>query len=82
VASSLRHPPQVEREQPLQNLLVAEVGRPAVGGGDGSVEAAVGQGEPGGTLVVQVRERALLEFAGGVFVAGDQRGWRTVPMEL
>jgi hypothetical protein len=32
----------VELEQPFQDLLVGEVGGPAVGGGDGGVEVAVG----------------------------------------
>jgi hypothetical protein len=34
----------------------------------------VGEGEPGGVLVVEVGEGAFLEFAGGVFVLGDEAG--------
>jgi hypothetical protein len=44
----------VEFEQPLQDGVVAEIGGPAVGGGDGGVEVAVGVVEPGGALVVEV----------------------------
>jgi hypothetical protein len=60
-----RGPLQVESQQLLEALLVAEVGGPAIGGGDGGIEALMGQVQPGGTLVVKVGEGAflLLEFA-------------------
>ena len=58
----------VQSEQPLQNLLVAQVRRPAVGGSHGGVEIAVGVVEPGHVsslpLVVEIGERALLEDGG------------------
>ena len=49
----------VEGEEMGEYLLGGEVGGPAVGGEDGFVEGAVGVGEPGGTLVVEVGEGAF-----------------------
>ena len=57
-------PGLVEREQALEDLLVGEVGGPAVGGGDRRVQFLVDVVEPGRALVVEVRERALLQFLG------------------
>jgi hypothetical protein len=42
-------------------LVVGERGVPAVGGEDGFAEATVGEVEPGGALVAEIRERALGE---------------------
>ena len=57
-----------------EHLRIPNVRRPAIGSGHRFVEAAVGQGEPAGALVVKVGERALFGFAGGVFVGGDEAG--------
>lgn len=46
---------QVEREQFGQKLFIAERWGPAVGGEDGGVEPWVGEVEPGGALVIWVR---------------------------
>ena len=54
-------PFQIQREEFRENLLIAHLGVPAVGGEDGGVELLVGEGEPGRALVVEVRQGALLE---------------------
>ena len=54
---------------PLQNLFIAQISGPAIGGGDGGVEFLVYQVKPGGALVVKVRERALLKLGGAIGVA-------------
>ena len=41
---------EVEGEQAFENLFVGEVGGPAVGSGDGLVEFAVREVEPGGSV--------------------------------
>ena len=51
-------------------MFVREVHRPAVGGGHGGVEVAMGVVQPRRALVVEIRERALLEDGGGVVVDG------------
>jgi hypothetical protein len=51
---------QIERQQFFKDLLIAQIGRPAVGGKDGGVQFFVGQVEPGGAGVVEVGEGALL----------------------
>ena len=45
---------EVKREQPRQDVLVAQIVGPAVGIQHGLVELAMGQVQPGGTLVVEV----------------------------
>jgi hypothetical protein len=50
-------------------LLVAQIGGEAVGGGNGGVEFLVGVVKPGGALVVEFCERAILEFRGAIGVA-------------
>ena len=55
----------VEGEETGEYLLGGEVGGPAVGGEDGFVEGAVGVGEPGGTLVVEVGEGAFFQVGCG-----------------
>ena len=65
---------QVEGEKFSEDLFVAEIGGPAVGGGNGGVEFLVRKVKPGGALVVEVRERALLELRGAVGVARFKAG--------
>jgi hypothetical protein len=63
-------------------LLVGDVGRPAVGGENGSVQLAVGQVEPGGPLVVEIGQRPLLEAGAdpGEFVSPVKKtGWLSGP---
>jgi hypothetical protein len=50
---------QVQRQQLFQDLLIAQIGRPAVGGKDGGIQFFVRQVEPGGTGVVEVGQGAL-----------------------
>lgn len=47
-----RRPFQIEGEQPLQNFLIAQGVRPAVGVEDGLIEFLVGQIKPGGALIL------------------------------
>ena len=51
----------VQGEETGEDLLGGERVGPAVGGEDGLVEGAVGVVEPGGALVVELGERAVLE---------------------
>ena len=51
----------VELEQPLEDLLVGEIGRPAVGLCHGGIQIAVSSVEPRGALVVEIGQRPLLE---------------------
>lgn len=51
----------VEGEEPCEDLLVGEVGGPAVGGEDRLVEGAVSVGQPLWTGVVELGEGAGLE---------------------
>jgi len=60
---------QVQREQVFEDLFVREIGRPAIGGGDGGIQFLVRQIEPGGALVVKVREGALFQFGGALGIA-------------
>jgi hypothetical protein len=60
---------KVQGEEPLQELLIAQISGPAVGGGDGGVELLVREGKPCGALIVKVRERALLKLGGAIGVA-------------
>src|SRR5919198_2576555 len=55
---------QVKRQEPLEDFLVCDVARPAVGVQHRLVKLLVGELEPGGALVVEVGEGALLEFGG------------------
>jgi hypothetical protein len=52
----------VQGEQALADLLVGEVDGPAIGSGHGFVELLVREIEPGRPLVVEVGQRALLQF--------------------
>ena len=64
----------VELEQALEDHVVGEaiapIG-PAVGGGDGLVQVAMGMVEPGRALVVEIGERALFQDRGGLVVDGQ-----------
>ena len=53
---------KVQGEQPLQILFIAQISGPAVGGGDGGVQFLVGQVQPGGVLVVEIREGSMSGF--------------------
>jgi hypothetical protein len=60
-------PLQIQREQSLQDDFLGDLGGvfvvgPGVGGPDGAVEGGVAVLEPGGALIVEVGEGALLEF--------------------
>jgi hypothetical protein len=68
---------KVQGEEPLQKLFVAQIGRPAVGGGDGGVEFLVGEVKPGGALVVEVREGARFQLGGAIGVTGFEAGLTT-----
>ena len=75
-------PPQIDRQQPPQQLLLPQLRgrhrlRPAVGGEDGAVEGGVEVGEPGRAGVVEVRQRAAAQLALGVLAGREQaRGQR------
>src|SRR5664280_687628 len=58
-------PGQVECQKPGEQILAVDVCWPAVSGQYRGIEAFVGLREPGGTLVVQVGQGALLETGGG-----------------
>ena len=53
---------QVQLQQTDEHLRVVHLIRPAVGLKDGSVEGGVRVGEPGGALVVEIGQRALLQL--------------------
>src|SRR5215207_6178463 len=57
-----RPPLQVERQKVLQDVFVVDLLRPAVGGEHGPVQGGVGILKPRGALVVQVRQRPLLQL--------------------
>lgn len=63
---------QIQREQFFKNLFVGQIGGPTVGGGDGFVELAVGEIEPGGAFVVEVGERALRQLCCAFRVRGHK----------
>jgi hypothetical protein len=52
---------EVERQEARQRLPFADVGRPAISGGDRRVEVAVRVVEPGRPLVIEIGQRAGLE---------------------
>ncbi len=61
-ATLLPRPRQIQRQQLRQNLLVRQILRPAVGGTDRGIEPAMRGGQPIRAGVVEVGERALLQF--------------------
>ena len=61
--------PEVQREKAFEDLFVAQVGGPAVSGGDGGIQFPVRVVEPRGALVVEPGERALFQLGGGLRVA-------------
>lgn len=62
---------EIEFEKFGEEVVIRDVGGPAVGREDGLVEFFVGQVEPRGALVVEVGEGAFFEFFGARLVAGD-----------
>jgi hypothetical protein len=58
--------------KPVEDLGIVQIRRPVVGGEDSFVELAVGQVEPGGTLVVEVGQRPRGEQLGALLVLRDQ----------
>src|SRR4029077_10944836 len=65
-----------EREEVFEELVVGQGFFPAVGGEDGGVEAAVGEVEPSGTLIVEICERPLRQVLSRFRVLGYQ-SWIT-----
>ena len=59
-----RRPLPVQRQQPREDLLVAEIRWPAIARGDGRIERAVRASEPRGPGVVQRGERPGLPRRG------------------
>ncbi len=60
--AALRCPFQIQRQQPRQDLFVAQVVRPAVGGADRGIQRAMGGSQPGRPCVIEVGQRALLQL--------------------
>ena len=63
----------VEGQEAGEYFVVGQVGGPAVGGGDGSIEGVVEiveQGAGGAARVVEIGERAGLQNGGGFFIPG------------
>jgi hypothetical protein len=52
-------PLQIQRQQPLRNLLVGQIARPTICCKDGFIQFLVRQFQPGGTGVVKICECAL-----------------------
>ena len=63
---------EVHGEELFEDFFVRQVLWPAVGGEDGSVEGLVGELEPGGTLVVEIGERAAGQLARGLVRVRNQ----------
>jgi len=61
-------PLQIQRQQPLQNLLIGQITLPPIRGEDGSIELFVSKIELGGTGVVEVGDGAFLIRFGLRFV--------------
>jgi hypothetical protein len=59
---ALSCPSQIQRQQPRRDLLIRQILRPAVGGEDCRIQPAMRGGEPIRPRVVEVGERALLQF--------------------
>jgi hypothetical protein len=66
-------PIEIEGEEAFEDLGVAGVRRPAVGGEDSSVKIVVEVREPGRALVAEVRQGPLREVLGG------EAGWVRPP---
>jgi len=49
----------VQGEEPGEDFVAGEVGRPAVGGEDGLIEGAVSVGQPLGALIVEIGQSAF-----------------------
>lgn len=65
---------EVQFQQVGQQVVVADIRVPAVGGEDGFVEFPVGQVEPRWAFVVEVGQRSLFELPSGGLVFGASRG--------
>ena len=65
---------KVELQELRQDLVVGEIGGPAVGGEHGLVEPAMGVGEPRRPLVVEVGQGPLGELLRAVGVEGLEAG--------
>ena len=65
-------PAFVQRQQLAQNIVVGDVCRPTVRGGHSDVKGVVCIGEPLRPIIVEVRQRALLERLGGGLVARNR----------
>jgi hypothetical protein len=63
---------KIERQESGQEFVVGKFAGPAVGGEDGGVELLVREVEPGRALVVEIRERALLELLRALGVFGHE----------
>jgi hypothetical protein len=63
-----RRPARSSAPQLRQRVLFGNVGRPAVGLGDRGVEIAMRVGEPLRARAVEIGQRALLQFGGGLLV--------------
>ena len=64
----------VEGQEAGEYFVVGQVGGPAVGGGDGSIEGVVEIVEPaagGAARVVEIGEHAGLQNGGGFFIPGQ-----------
>ena len=73
---------EVEGEEGGEEVVVGHRWVPAVGGEDGGVEFFVGEGEPGGALVVEIGERALLEDGSGLAPPPPRGDSITVAQEI
>jgi hypothetical protein len=62
----------IQSKKFFEDLLAGQAGGPGVALGDGFVEFLVGEGEPGGALVVEVGEGPLLEEEGAGIVFGNE----------
>jgi hypothetical protein len=61
----------IQRQQPAQYFVIAQVGGPAVSGGNRFIENAMGMIQPSRTLIVEMGQRPLFEFC-RVFRFGNQ----------
>jgi hypothetical protein len=57
--ASSTSPFRIRCQQFHQNLLIGQIALPIIGGKDSVIEPFVSQIQPGGTLIVQIRKRAL-----------------------
>ncbi len=60
---------KIQGEQLFQDLLILQIGGPAVRGSDGSIKFLVREIEPGRALVVKFSQRAVFELRGAIGIA-------------